>query len=1474
MSIKSKFKRLLTVSVLLLVGTLFLRAYHTTRIHPPQNDRAFAFKLYTAILNATQSSKGIVHIKFRAVSQKTQSAHFVQNAFWRVSPDTTAQITFNLQNNKWEQLVVDFGDHPLLITLAVDTPLPGTIRVGKITYDHDGRVKDFYEPGAHSATTEFVRKGQTHAESLGFYSEALSPLQIVPQVASLLTDQNLSTGPLLFDSVEIREKSQDNLRVNLLPGTKLPLGIHNSNGCDFDSLNLTESIPLTFAALSYEASTKKLASAISAFTAKVSDACLTNGKTALKMGPSQIEISQLGFGQRTIDSSFLSLQASLVESQLTSGSSLVLTQNGERQSEISPIDSAKLKASGLGFKVNEDGTKVLSLTSAEVSAGNATGVLAPDAQNHLSFKTAKSTVSIVSAEWTSNGPLKMQGALSPMRIEITSGDLVFNSSNKLSIQSGVAQTDELTVDTSRSGSLSGALLPTSLVFGETSVIGSASRFALEAQGRLISNPSNRIAFSGEAQGIDGQVNLSIPNTKGNIDFGNNMGIVVSSGTIEALLATPPAGQFTGQIKGSLLINSGRVPLGQNASAGIRAGKFEFDQLTFSEISGLIGPLTGLALNLSDSETKLSSALHFIPSGNAVIDLVPSAPFPAITHSGLKGSVRINASLGSGEAKMVAGGFFKLESGIINGTILAAENAPTSGNIKLITEISGGSVTLDSTTTLKLTSGSTISADSLTLNQDGNLSGAISKAHFQLEPGSSLLVARGRRLTIGLNSTYDENDDSPLNFLIGENSPTGKGQLAAKFAELKYADIQTVSLRNGEVKSLLSRIITKPVEWQQLVVTGSQIGSYAAINEMPDDEYSVISRFSSGSIENISVPNRVMIVNTVPIAVNTNATFGSDGRLSRAILAEDATVFGIPLSAGSPVEIDASQSTVLAGTIGRDTTIDGIPYSKGCLAHLPPTAFDHQLPPCELITSLSFRIKTSSDMFSSAYAPLTNISSLDDLLKETKDDIWIDIGPKAWRIPFDSKLSSNMRISGDFHGGENATIEILNPAIAEGGVCSALDGPDVPLFVGDIRGIRLEKKGIFVPNICGLADGPDTDMDLVLNPLAPPDPRDILRNLNAAIQVERQLVAAKRQVLKTAQDKLRDLQPEIDKAQAKINAFIENRGKLTGFQNSLIEKRKKVGEFACNNLVCPFSCVCAGAGVCGACLGKEINTPLPCPLKDTCNALNNEISDLEIQVNNIQSWLEVHAAEEGVAAGVLTLKTSLETQIRLVEGEIVVFNAVVDAVQPIANDLQNLIDHLIPGIDIPLPGQWKPESITIVVNGRDLASFTINERLKQGHSYWQAKIRPMSNAEYFVQGLRVNLVKGDGKDDYFSFIATPAAKMRGFSGWDYPVDEARTVTVTGTLKNPPSFGLDAGVSLDLKVDQIMVDGLPFTLDGTKGIRHDRYIRVEYRYGTDDRFRNWHVGDTIRVTGEIKRDRDRTTFYEIHLHDASKIDRISP
>jgi hypothetical protein len=128
------------------------------------------------------------------------------------------------------------------------------------------------------------------------------------------------------------------------------------------------------------------------------------------------------------------------------------------------------------------------------------------------------------------------------------------------------------------------------------------------------------------------------------------------------------------------------------------------------------------------------------------------------------------------------------------------------------------------------------------------------------------------------------------------------------------------------------------------VKGEQDGSYANLSELPADEYTVLSRLPSGSIENLVAPNRVMVVSTVPMAANSTATFDAGGYLVNAILARDATIFGVPLLGGSAVELNAEQSTVIMGTLGIDTTIDGVPYSKGCVAHLPPTDADRQTPP--------------------------------------------------------------------------------------------------------------------------------------------------------------------------------------------------------------------------------------------------------------------------------------------------------------------------------------------------------------------------------------------------------------------------------------------------------------------------------------------------------------------------------------------------
>lgn len=1443
----------LGIYIVLTNGGMSSMGAHTTSSAPPQR---FAFQLYTDILNAAETSTGRIAVKFKEFGGRTAASNAEQSAFWRI-PANDAQIRFDLRNGRWETLIIDFGDRPIIITFAEGTRNPGTLQVRKISYNKDGTVRDLFEIRNGPAITSIVRSGLGFSVPISRFTETLSHLKLSPDLAGLLTAESFA-GPLKLDSIAVNRNGEENLRLVLRSGLNIPLG-DSSGGSNVNFVSFSERVPLSFSSLRYEPTLKNLNATIDEFDARLTNGFIDTGETKLKLGAeSLLQSAQIRFSERNGDDSFLSLGARRIEGSLLAGSNLHLSQAGDRSSAVSVGAASVFKGNSFNFEIKGDGTKSLSLTDNTFNLVTANGVLSPDSNNFFIFKTRAADFTISRGRWSGNSPPDVEGWLSPAQLELTGGGLSFNSTNSFLIGSGTLETGELNIDTTRRTIITGEVRPRALVFTDESFIGTVNRFQLNAGGSLTENPQNLLSFSRESEGLHGRILFKITDPAGRIDFGDNRAVTIISGQVDTIISKLPGENFNGELRGSLNIGSGKIPLGTNAVAGVRSGKLDFDKLIFSDVNGLAGAFTSLRIGPGGSETQLSQFFHFLPGGESSID--PDSPATAVelTESGLKGPLRIAASFDNGEAKTAAGGAFQLARGNITGTINASAGNPVTGNIRLASGLSGGSLDLDSSTRLMLAPGSEITTDVLRLSEDGNLSGAVSRANFVLNPGAMLTAIRGRRLSVIAGSSFQTGSTDPLVFPANESSPSGSGRLTVMFSDLFYPSPPGISLNNGELRAEYTRNTGGAIEWKNLAIKGRQKGSYRSVSEMPDDEYTVISRYSSNLIESISAPNRVMVVNSVPIAIGTGATFTDTGLLSRAILSEDITIFGVPLLGGSPVEVDAQNSQVLIGTIGRDTTIDGIPYSKGCLAHLPPTPLDRQVPPCELIRTLAFRIKTSNDTFSGAYAPLTNIKlwPIGDLLKESKDDIWIDIGPQAWRIPFDSKLSGNMRISGDFHTGETATVEILNPAIGEGGNCSALDGPDVPLYVGDIRGIRVEKKGIFVPVICGLAEGPDSDIDLVLNPLKPPDPRDILKNLNAAIQLKRQELGLKNSAL-TA------LQPAIEEAGRLIREIGQKEEKLAEFRSTLIEKRRQVGEFVCERL-CPQ--VCVPVPTCCPPRARLECAEGPCPWKQPCKDLNNAIAQLEQDIRTYESWLRDHVIEKAAAVAVLATKLALEAEIKL-------FNAVVDAVQPVADKLQDYIDRLIPDINIPLPGQWQPESVTIVVNGRDLSTFTINKRLRQNDSFWDQPIRPMSSAEYFVQGLRVNIMKGDGSDDYMSFIATPGAKMRGFTGWDI-IEELKEVKIRGVLKHPPGFGLDAGVSLDLKVDQVDIGLRRFILDGTKGIRHDRYIRVEYRFGTDERWRNWHPGDVIEVKGSIKRDRDKNTFYEIHPTGQSDINKVGP
>ena len=526
-----------------------------------------------------------------------------------------------------------------------------------------------------------------------------------------------------------------------------------------------------------------------------------------------------------------------------------------------------------------------------------------------------------------------------------------------------------------------------------------------------------------------------------------------------------------------------------------------------------------------------------------------------------------------------------------------------------------------------------------------------------------------------------------------------------------------------------------------------------------------------------------------------------------------------------------------------------------------------------MTSLAVRIATSNDLFASANDPITG----------KPDDIWLDIGPKAWRI-------SDESYKGDFGRGANKPITV-DPSNVEGDDCSALTPGPVPLYTGDIVKVRLEKKGIFAPKICGIAEGPDSLATLPLLSF-PPKPSDVLTQMQTSIQVQREALDLKHQAIQHIAKDIGDLQDAINNAQAIIDKGADLATKAAQALNDVDELQRKIDDAVAKkiNQVCHDEkkavLVCAiFAPACVTIVTVCVTAPAFQQLTDAMLTLKEKLNTANADVAGFSAKL---AAATAAKATNLALEAQKQALLKTDQLEYDVASKVADGLDSEIGNLKSLIDKATPDIDIPLPGQWKPDSVTLIVNGRDYVTFQNNGfgRLRQGHSEWENHVRSMSDAEYFVQGLRVNINKAmnegcvklgdETKCGWDTGLTTPFAKMNGFSGWDM-LDNLGTATITGILRNPPSPGADAYVSFDLQVLTVDVLDRHFDLGQGSSIRGVRHIRCEYLHEDDARYdpshENWKIGDTLKITGPIRRDRDRTSFFEIHPKGVSNISRIS-
>jgi hypothetical protein len=214
-----------------------------------------------------------------------------------------------------------------------------------------------------------------------------------------------------------------------------------------------------------------------------------------------------------------------------------------------------------------------------------------------------------------------------------------------------------------------------------------------------------------------------------------------------------------------------------------------------------------------------------------------------------------------------------------------------------------------------------------------LNGKINSFRTQIVPGTSLQFPNGKTVNVIAPASVTSAPPDAMTLVANENFPLGTYQLSVPFSTLNYQATPHVHLVNGMARASLVAKQAATLRWSAVSIDGDQVGSYNHAEELPADEYRLVSNFTDGRIKAV-VPQRGMIVNTVPTKSDAEIAFYDTGKINSATLSRDTFIGPVPLRGNTAVLIYRTEIRVKSGTLSKPFTIDGKEYAAGTTVTIP------------------------------------------------------------------------------------------------------------------------------------------------------------------------------------------------------------------------------------------------------------------------------------------------------------------------------------------------------------------------------------------------------------------------------------------------------------------------------------------------------------------------------------------------------------
>lgn len=333
------------------------------------------------------------------------------------------------------------------------------------------------------------------------------------------------------------------------------------------------------------------------------------------------------------------------------------------------------------------------------------------------------------------------------------GSLTLDAGNAYAVRGGSLRVEELSL--SDAAGVAGSFASASFSLGPSRAgFSDKLTIATSAGGTFSADSTDAPLTISQMGELTGNCLMRHPIRRGLLRLGEGAELTLGGGAVEARASLAGARPLSGTLKLDVTATSGAFTLNRETVLPVRQGDVRAVQLTFQNPSVLSGPITGLNLQLAESNITLPNALTAVfTSGSALAGGGDALKLELGRDGRLTGTYLLRLPVRRGDMTLGRVGVVKLTGGALG--VLVAKEADQSAQLTVSADVSIGGGVLEPLpgTRVTLKGGSSFKARALSVSDSNGITGALAETDLILGaatvriPGGFIIKTKdGGRLT--------------------------------------------------------------------------------------------------------------------------------------------------------------------------------------------------------------------------------------------------------------------------------------------------------------------------------------------------------------------------------------------------------------------------------------------------------------------------------------------------------------------------------------------------------------------------------------------------------------------------------------------------------------------------------------------------------------------------------------------------------